>query len=145
MDCIENVVYMRVRVCVCALPGKETFLIFFQIKVHQCEIFFPPFFLFCFIMDLGYCLPTFSAWSFPLGPRGTPAAPQWAVLCRACAAWGRYGVATVMLLVGGDTTSLAPTEGKRMSMDLRLLGIVLMLNWYWRQKSNNFWTLCKNT
>lgn len=37
-------------------------------------------------------------------------------------------MAAVMPLVGGDTTSLAPIEGKRMSMYLRFLKIILMLN-----------------
>lgn len=52
MDCTENPVYMHVL--------EEEFLICFQTKVHQCGV--PPaFFLFCFVVDLGCCLPTFSA------------------------------------------------------------------------------------
>lgn len=69
--------------------------------------FFPPFFPVLFHRGFRLLPAKIQCLKQPFRPPGEILQPpRGAVLCCACAAWGDHGVAAVMPLAGGDTTSL---------------------------------------
>lgn len=148
---IENVRYRDIYVYLCVfvspyfhgLPWRVYFWYTFRSRSITVGFFHfsPSVFL---IMDLGYCLPNFTAWSFTLGPGGNPAAPFEAVPCSA-------GLGTAMeaevapkgWTCGGrcHAAGYRRPAFKRLSTSLSLLETLIVPNLCCRQKSNNFWRL----
>lgn len=86
-------IYACVCVCVCVLPGKETFLIFFQIKVHQCEIF-SPFFRILFCHGFRLLPANIQCLKLPFRPQGKSCSPTVSsavpCLCSVGQIWGGH-------------------------------------------------------